>query len=209
LFNGIWKIKSYWTISYLYAKFCRFIFEFSNRGTPWITKDAISFLEKHLESDFTGLEWGSGRSTVWFSKKIKFLYSVEHNEEWYLIVRDDLLNQNIDNVSLVLANYQENKGDIYVNAFDLGEEMLDFILVDGKIRDKCSQRALKLLKSGGFLVVDNVNRYIPNQSKSPDSLRDLNQCATPYWEEFYNITINWNKVWTSDGITDTAIYIKP
>tara|TARA_Y100001970_G_scaffold85649_1_gene108042 strand:- start:304 stop:933 length:630 start_codon:yes stop_codon:yes gene_type:complete len=207
--NVIKNFKSHWTIPYAYSKFRRLIFEFLNRTSPWLTKDAISFLDEQLSLDFTGLEWGSGRSTLWFSKRVRFLHSVEHNMEWHSIVSRDLLNQNISNVSLQLVDHRKDSGISYVNAFDLGEETLDFILVDGKLRDQCSLRALGLLKPSGFLIIDNINRYIPNTSKAPDSLKSSTQCATSYWGEFYDITANWDKIWTSDGITDTAIYIKP
>ncbi len=207
--NIIKNFKSHWTIPYAYSKFRRLIFEFLNKTSPWLTKDAISFLDEQLSIDFTGLEWGSGRSTIWFSKRVRFLYSVEHNMEWHSIVNRDLLNQNIGNVSLQLVDHRKDSGISYINAFDLDEETLDFILVDGKLRDQCSLRALGLLKPNGFLIIDNINRYIPNTSKSPDSLKPSTQCATSYWGEFYDITANWDKTWTSDGITDTAIYIKP
>ena len=108
-----------------------------------------------------------------------------------------------------MADYKENDGYPYINLFDFNDELLDFILVDGKLRDKCSLKGMQLLKEGGFLIIDNINRYVPNKSQSPDSLGYLDKCATTDWEEFYNLTIGWQKIWTSDGITDTAIYLKP
>lgn len=198
----------HWNTRYIYAKFRRAIFDFLNPSAPWVTKDAIRFLESHLTNESVGLEWGSGRSTSWLCKRVKFLYSVEHDKDWHYITSDDLQDQNIENVSLKLTDHQKNRGIDYVNSFEINNNFIDFILVDGKLRDKCSLRALKLLKSGGILIIDNINRYIPNKSISPDSLNDSNTCATADWEEFYKLTIDWQKIWTSDGITDTAIYFK-
>jgi len=47
----------------------------------------IKTIEKYLKPDMVMLEYGSGGSTIHFSKKVKYYYSLEHNEDWYRTVR--------------------------------------------------------------------------------------------------------------------------
>ena len=65
--------KPHWNMRYGYAKFRRYVFDFLNPSAPWVTKDAIRFLNDNLTDELIGLEWGSGRSTIWFSKRVRFL----------------------------------------------------------------------------------------------------------------------------------------
>lgn len=59
-----------------------------NPDKPWLTPGAVAFLDGHLTPEMAGLEFGSGRSTAWFARKLARLVSVEHHEEWFKIVRD-------------------------------------------------------------------------------------------------------------------------
>ncbi len=43
-----------------------------------------------------GLEWGSGRSTVWFAKRVAEITSVEHDPKWASIVRKRLCVANLE-----------------------------------------------------------------------------------------------------------------
>jgi hypothetical protein len=45
-----------------------------------------------------GIEFGSGRSTLWFAKKVKRLISVEHNEVWYKRIKTLLFKHSVSNV---------------------------------------------------------------------------------------------------------------
>ena len=50
---------------------------------PFMTSDEISFIEKEFNENNIVLEWGSGGSTIQFSKLVKKYYSIEHDREWY------------------------------------------------------------------------------------------------------------------------------
>ena len=49
----------------------------------WMHEEEKAVIEKYLNPDVTMMEWGSGGSTIEFSKQVKKYYSVEHNWEWY------------------------------------------------------------------------------------------------------------------------------
>src|SRR5690348_5384859 len=46
---------------------------------PWITYPAIDFLSQFDYSDASVFEWGSGFSTLWWSKRCRHIVSVESN----------------------------------------------------------------------------------------------------------------------------------
>ena len=50
---------------------------------PWLTNDANDILACYLKQTDVGLEFGSGRSTLWFAKHTHYITSVEHDRGWY------------------------------------------------------------------------------------------------------------------------------
>ena len=40
-----------------------------NPDKPWLTPAAVSFLESHLTNDMERKPFGSGRSTLWYSRR--------------------------------------------------------------------------------------------------------------------------------------------
>ena len=62
------------------------------RPVPWLTEEAIIFLEEFIEENPSAkiLEFGSGASTIWFAKKNVELFSVEHNPDWYNLISNIL-----------------------------------------------------------------------------------------------------------------------
>jgi len=51
--------------------------------TPWLTEAAIYLLEDWLRPTDQGIEWGAGRSTIWFASRIAHLTSIESSHAWY------------------------------------------------------------------------------------------------------------------------------
>jgi len=80
----------HWTPRYVYDRLAVLIDERKNPDHPWLTADMVRILETWLKPTDVGLEFGSGRSTIWFANRLKKLTSVEHNKEWYRKVSDML-----------------------------------------------------------------------------------------------------------------------
>jgi len=182
---------------------------------PWLTKPANSFLTSWLRDSYDGLEYGSGRSTIWFAERLKHLTSVEHNRDWYQWVKEQIDSKNIRNVSYLLIEEQDSQDREYIEnskyvaiAKQFENDSLDFALVDGILRGPCALEVTKKIKPGGILVVDNANWYLPCKSHSPGSRNNGLGPADRYWSDFLVIVQEWRCWWTSSGVTDTAIYFR-
>lgn len=189
-------------------------YEKANPTTPWISPDATYILKEVLSKNFTGLEYGSGRSTVFLAQRVGKLFSVEHNEEWYNHVRALLKEKGTTNSDLRLIRPEKdvphfhssserqvfitkeeypNKDSLfrsyanYIDKFD--DHFFDFVLVDGRARESCSLKAIEKLKPGGLLILDNSERVRYN--KVHERLQ------------------SWPRIFTTTGLTDTIIWRKP
>ncbi|MGD9960778.1 class I SAM-dependent methyltransferase [Nocardioides sp.] len=140
---------------------------------PWWTFEAsdqvAAWLAEH--SDARVFEWGSGASTAWLSRRAGSLTSIEHDRGWADVVTPvlpgDTLVRVIEPRSATgrpREALSEKPGfagldfAAYVAAVDETEGLFDLIVVDGRARSACFQRAISRLAPGGILVFDNVDR---------------------------------------------------
>lgn len=149
-----------------------------NNCEPWISRECIFVLDHILSHDTVGLEWSSGSSTIWLGYRIKSLISIENSYEWANTVRNiinrlDLQNKiSIHYISHDEIDFCENNSKYigynntcyktYVTSTKIKNEEYGYISVDGRARNGCVLRAIKLLKpNNGILVLDNSerNRY--------------------------------------------------
>ena len=171
---------------------------------PWLSPTAIKIFDNILDKSMTGLEYGSGRSTYFFSQRLGFLHSIEHNEEWFEIVRQNV--SKLENVKLELVpSHEPREGDLplqldsfspkneyrsyFEKVLEFSDAYFDFILSDGRARVECLINAIPKLKSGGFIVLDNSER---------DRYRPV-----------FRILSDWEMVETTTGLTDTIFWFKP
>lgn len=206
--------RRHWTPRYLTDRLAEFRYQKRNPDLPWLTKDANSILETYLHSDDVGVEFGSGRSTIWLATHVKHLTSIEHDHQWHSLVRTNLALHCIENVTYhhEASNTSPFTADRsgYVRILDkFDEESLDFALVDGVYRDHCCNEVIDKLRPGGCLILDNANRYIPHETRSPHSQPIHLGPSGPVWREVSNRLSTWRFIWTSSGVTDTAFFFKP
>jgi hypothetical protein len=133
---------------------------------PWLAPRAIRYLDEALRPDWSGFEWGSGRSTSWFGQRLGRLTSIEHDETWHGVVAQriagmgnvDLRYVPLDHPPLETGELHYDPQPAYVAAVEAVEDAsLDFVLVDGAYRQPCITAALPKLRPGGLLVVDNTD----------------------------------------------------
>ncbi|MEC9022406.1 MAG: SAM-dependent methyltransferase [Pseudomonadota bacterium] len=121
-----------------------------NKGNPvpWFTYPAFEFLENLDFSSKTIFEWGSGNSTLYWSKRCKEIISIDDKEEWTDLVKG-AANVTAMNIS----------GEDYPTQI-LNYDDLDVIIVDGIKRLECSKYAIKKIKRGGMIILDNSDWYV-------------------------------------------------
>ncbi|MBT0813041.1 class I SAM-dependent methyltransferase [Litoribacter ruber] len=142
-------------------------------GVPWITFEAIEYLQSLIKSDFKVFEFGSGGSTRFFSERTSEVYSVEHDEGWFKLVSNKLGSHSnlrlyfepgiVPKTGMGIQIKDEDGGNFnfkdYVETIlEFEDDFFDLILIDGKARNISILNALPKLKKGGYLVVDNSNR---------------------------------------------------
>ena len=187
------------------------LFNLLKPGRPWTTPASILIFEKVLNENMVGLEYGSGRSTLFFSKHLGKLVSIEHYAEWYKKVNKILEEENINNVDyLYIPKNSEEDIDDNSNEFhnkftgneerpeyadyankvlDYDDNYFDFVLIDGRSRVNCGLNAMAKLKPGGMFVLDNSERK--------------------RYQRLHEALKNWPKIETTTGLTNTTIWFKP
>lgn len=144
------------------------LYELMHPDEPWLSQDAIRFCASRLNSEMVGFEWGSGRSTAWFAKRLKHLYTIEHDKGWYLKVSEGLRNSGITNVdyrfvpldhdaSAPTVPYYEVTPAYVAVIKEFVDCFFDLVVVDGHYRQACVLASLSKLKPGGLLLLDNTN----------------------------------------------------
>lgn len=140
---------------------------------PWITPQSVAKLSEILQDgQMRGFEWGSGKSTLWFSKYCSELHSIEYDNDWYRIVKEQIAERRLPNIHIHYIPLEHEKSvptyPIYnptpkyvsfINNFP--DLYFDFIVIDGHYRQACVLEAVKHLRPGGYLIIDNYNR-VPN-----------------------------------------------
>jgi len=144
------------------------VYIYRNPDHPWMTPESIKFCDQNLKPSMVGFEWGSGRSTLWFAKRLGTLFSIEHDQTWHARIQQMIKETEAKNVKceLILLDHDVNEPmakDIvplpaYVRAIEkFDRDSLDFVVVDGHYRQACLSAALPRIKKGGYLLLDNSN----------------------------------------------------
>ncbi len=189
------------------------LFKWLNPQSPWTSQASIKAFEKILNKNMIGFEYGSGFSTMFFSKYLKHLTSVEHNEAWFNIVKTKFKEQEINNVDyhfIPSSKTEKNVDytfykDYHLTAKDFTirkeyhdyfsfvstfpNEHFDFIIVDGRARVECCLNAIPKLKKGGLFVLDNSDR--------------------DRYKPVFKVLASWKSITTTTGLFDTTIWFKP
>jgi hypothetical protein len=120
-----------------------------NNPLPWLTYPAIEYLDQLDLSEKIVLEWGSGNSSLYFARRVKYIYSIEHAINWFNKLKPKLFR----NQSLILTT-EEN----YINSAYKLNRKFDVIIIDGILRTECVSVAPSLLAKAGMIIFDNAER---------------------------------------------------
>ena len=145
-----------------------FAYEQTHPEEPFLAPAALRFLDAALPRDGVGLEWGSGRSTRWFARRLGRLVTVEHDPGWFAGVSRQLEQSALRHVDYRLIALEHPIDEPtrpvydpvprYVSFVDeFPDDHFDFIEVDGHYRQACVAQGRQKLKPGGLLLVDDTN----------------------------------------------------
>ncbi len=204
--------------AYFVKRVRQFAYEKRHPDAPWLTPSAILFLDSYLKPADVGFEWGSGRSTVWFARRMGKLVSVEDSRQWYATVRGRLTEAQVSrkvDYQYIPCECQERDEPVqhpYASAARaIADGSLDFALVDGNIRATCMKEIIPKLKAGGLLILDNANRYLPNHQlgRHTTEHEPRSEPRTPQWARLMHDLKDWRWINTTNGIWETRFWIKP
>lgn len=202
----------HWTPRYVVNRSRLWWYEQCHPDAPWLTPEANRLLGTMIPPGSAGLEWGSGRSTLWLAARLASLTSVESQPAWHERVGDGLARAGHRHVRHRLESLEPRNDPAqspYVQvAAELRDGSLGFVLVDGDYRDHCALAVLPKLAPVAVLVVDNANWYLDRPTHAPAS-RTGKGPLNERWAEFECRVASWRSIWTSSGVTDTAIWVRP
>lgn len=137
-----WLLRSAW--STLMKKFGHW------ERLPWLSFRVIRRLEQIVTPDSKVLEFGSGNSSLWLAERCGLLVTVDNDPEWYGWLAPRLKGANVS------ARLRVGR-DEYLNVDDYPDGFFDLVIVDGRWRDLSVERALRKVRPGGYVYVDNVD----------------------------------------------------
>jgi len=148
----IMKIFAY-DFGYLRSAFTYQSIDRDGNPIPWFSYSAIEYLDSLDLSKKDVFEFGTGNSTVYWAKNARSVAGIENNESWLSYVKNQTLK--FKNVKLT---FEKNKNQ-YANALSKLKRKFDIIIIDGENRQECVNIAIKQLKRGGLIILDNSDWY--------------------------------------------------
>jgi SAM-dependent methyltransferase len=121
-----------------------------DKKRPWIVPSAVRRLDQITRPNWRVLELGSGYSTAWLKSRVGELVSCETDASWCEELRQkvdaDIRLMQIEQVPAFLESQTPQSYDLV------------FVDCSGD-RLRLLPRASELVKPGGFLLLDNSERY--------------------------------------------------
>jgi len=118
----------------------RYLDEELNIPYPWYTKPCLEWLIKLNLKGKRIFEYGVGDSTFWYQKMDASVWGVDDSYNWIEFATE-----------VVIDKYDYTH---YINGF----AKFDIVIIDGAYRDECTAPALKRIKKGGYLIIDNYKQ---------------------------------------------------
>ena len=156
---------------------------------PWLGYRAVERLDEMIKPDWRILEFGSGMSSLFLSRRCGHLVSVESDLVWYEEMRRLFAEHGTNNV-----DYRFRGLDDYTAHADLPVRSFDLVVVDGIIRDRCMLTALEKVKSGGYVFFDNSDVPWDEHRTARRTLKDAADVdGITLFDDFYPFQVQVNE----------------
>lgn len=113
---------------------------------PWYTRPCLKWLKTLDLKGKKIFEYGVGHSTKWYKYRGALTCGVDSNKEWADLAGCDYINCDSDGGQSAYITSIEQHGDF------------EIICIDGIFRDECTELALRHIKRGGFIIIDNYKQ---------------------------------------------------
>ncbi len=123
--------------------------DINGESIPWYSYPCLDFLKSRIKNNMSIFEYGSGNSTIWWSKFSKNVIACEHDKLWI-----EKIKPLPTNVKIIHQNLDESYSETilrYNNYFDI-------IIIDGRKRNECMKNCIHALKKNGIIILDDSNR---------------------------------------------------
>jgi len=134
--------------------------------TPLMHKDEYTFLEKYLNPNDILLEWGSGNGTLYFSGLVKKVISIEHDIDWYNMIKKVIELFDIKNIEQyhipahtpnpVPCRYAQFKD--YIEFPKQNNLQFTKVLIDGRARKYCARSIADYINQNCVVFIHDFNR---------------------------------------------------
>jgi len=144
--------------------------EMSQQDLAWWTFDAMAWIENFLKTrqDASVFEYGSGASTLWLARRARHVVSIEDDAGFFTRVskmKPDNVTYSLHRADEIFdPDFESGRHDLrgksfrtYVRAVDETNDFFDLIVIDGRCRRQCMERAVAHLKPGGAILLDNTD----------------------------------------------------
>lgn len=140
---------------------------------PWFSYPAVEFLSERISKEMKVFEFGSGNSTLFFSKRVNQVVSAEHSKDWY-----DKISKQTPQNSKIIYTKAEHPNE-YLDALKMCNQKFDIIIVDGIYRNECLAESISYLSDGGVIILDDSERL--EYSAGTDKIIKQNFKRLDFW----------------------------
>ncbi len=126
---------------------------------PWVVPAAVGWLSRRIRRDWSVLELGTGRSTLWLGRRAGTVLAFEDNEFWHDRAAGRLAEEGLENVRLrrlPVAEFAGAVGSMPDETFDL--VLVDFLESPEAQRVDAVRVARSKVRPGGYLLLDDSDR---------------------------------------------------
>lgn len=117
---------------------------------PWLSYRGVREIDRLLQPDWKVLEFGSGMSSRFFAARCAELVSIESDADWYERMRPSLAA-----AAGCRVDYRLRSEADYADLDDIPDGYFDFALVDGLQYDRTAATAVRKVRPGGSIYMDN------------------------------------------------------
>jgi hypothetical protein len=137
---------------------------------PWWPYDAVAWVAEQLPLGARVFEYGGGGSTLWLEDRGAIVTVVDHDDVWFrhlneaVMASTRVMHRESSPTGKITSDVDPGFFDGYVAAINSEfDDSLDLVVVDGRARVECVRKAMRKVKPGGLLLLDDTDRrkYTP------------------------------------------------